>query len=262
MTTAFAAVDRAAQPIPLTRLVRVELRKLIDTRAGFWLIAVMGLITVVVAGVQLAVGGNDPAGLSYGNFFGTMNIPTGIILPIMAILLVTSEWSQRNALTTFTMEPRRERIVVAKLLASLVAAIAAVVFSLIVGAVANVIAGVVVGDGAGAWDLTASGLGYAFVLQVCGLLLGFGFAALFLSTPAAIVAYFVLPTIISLVSNLVPWIKEHLADWIDTGRVSEPFLSSGGVSGAQWAHFLVAYGLWIGVPMALGVWRILRSEVK
>ena len=39
-----------------------------------------------------------------------------LILPVLGILLVTSEWSQRTGLTTFALVPQRERVIVAKLI--------------------------------------------------------------------------------------------------------------------------------------------------
>lgn len=270
MSTTYAAVDKSAAQIPMSRLVRVEVRKLFDTRASMALMIAMGAITVAVAVIgYFANAGSyrngtaqlDGGPLSYSSIFTSMNVPTGIILPVMAILLVTSEWSQRTALATFTMEPRRERIVIAKLIASLLTAVGAIVFSLIVAGLMNVIAGLTL-DGAGSWDLTLPEIGQTFLFQVAGLLLGFGFAALFLNTPAAIVAYFVLPVAISVISNLVPWVSDNLAQWIDSGTASAPLVSGDPVSGADWAHFLVAYGIWIGLPMAFGINRILRSEVK
>ena len=37
-----------------------------------------------------------------------------VILPIIAILSVTGEWSQRSGLTTFTLVPHRGRVIPAK----------------------------------------------------------------------------------------------------------------------------------------------------
>ncbi|MBD1318467.1 ABC transporter permease [Streptomyces sp. SID6673] len=256
------AVDRRTVPIPLTRLTIVELRKLVDTRAGFWLTASIGLISVVVVVAMLIANRDNPADLTFGQFFGMMNIPTGIILPILAILLVTGEWSQRTALTTFTMEPRRERIVAAKLLAALAAGIGAVVLSLVLGAVGNVIAGIAFTDPAGAWSFTAAGLVNSFLLQMFGLLLGFAFAALILNTPGAIVAYFALPTALSLVTELVPWFKDNLGQWIDTGSTNAPFQSGDWATGGEWARLIVSAIIWIAIPLTLGVIRVLRSEVK
>ena len=115
-------IDVERPGIPFSRLVRVELRKLVDTRAGFWLTASIGVIAAIVVIAMLIANRNSPENLNLGQFFGMMNIPTAIILPILAILLVTGEWSQRTALTTFTLEPRRQRVVGAKLVAVLLTA--------------------------------------------------------------------------------------------------------------------------------------------
>ena len=40
-----------------------------------------------------------------------------ILLPIIGILLVSSEWSQRTALITFTLVPKRMRVMSAKIAA-------------------------------------------------------------------------------------------------------------------------------------------------
>lgn len=265
MTTTYAAVDSTVKPIPLTRLIRVEMRKLVDTRAGFWLIASMAVISVLVVAIMLiaSASSSDPATVGFTDFFGVMNTPTGFLLPVMAILLVTSEWSQRGALATFTMEPRRERIVIAKLVTSLVAAIAAVVLALVIGAVGNVIANLIFDAPAGSWSLSLAGLTGATLIQITGLLLGFGFAALFLNTPAAIVAYFILPTAIGLIVELIPALSEHdVALWISPTAASGSLMSETWPSATSWWQFLVAHLIWIGIPMSLGIWRILRSEVK
>ena len=39
------APDPSVTAVPFSRLLRVELRKLVDTRAGFWLLAAIGIIT-------------------------------------------------------------------------------------------------------------------------------------------------------------------------------------------------------------------------
>ncbi|MGC4933027.1 ABC transporter permease [Gordonia sp. DT30] len=259
---ATAVGTRDATGIPMSRLIRVELRKLVDTRAGFWLAASIGVLSVVVIGAMLIANRNDLTALSFGQIFGMVNIPLGVILPVMAILLVTGEWSQRSALTTFTMEPRRERIVIAKLATAVIASGIAVAVALALGALGNVIAGLVFADPAGAWSVTAAGLVNSFVLQLFGLLLGFGFAALFLNTPGAIVGYFVLPTALTLVSQLVPWFKGHLGTWIDIGTTNAPFQSEHWASGGDWGKLLVSAVLWIAIPMAFGIMRIMRGEIK
>ncbi|GAB91686.1 ABC transporter permease [Gordonia rhizosphera] len=256
------AVERDAAPIPLSRLTRVELRKLVDTRAGFWLAASVGVISAIVVIAMLIADRESLGHLNFIEFFAMMNIPISTLLPVMAILLVTSEWSQRNALTTFTMEPRRERILLAKLGVALIAGIAAVVVSLTFGAVANVVAGLIYGDPAGSWEFTAAALINSFTLQMLWLLVGFGFAALILNTPGAIVAYFALPTAMSLLSELVPWFKTNLAGWVDLTTTGVPFQSGDWAAGGEWSRLTVSAVIWVAIPLTLGVIRVLHTEVK
>ncbi|MEO9328886.1 ABC transporter permease [Gordonia aurantiaca] len=257
-----AGIDVDRPGIPFTRLVRVELRKLVDTRASFWLTASIALISVIITVAMLIANRNTPENLDLGEFFGMMNIPTAIILPILAILLVTGEWSQRTALTTFTIEPRRQRIIGAKLVASVITAVAAVAIALVLGVIGNGIAAIAFADPAGAWELGMAGFVNSFVIQAFGLLLGFAFAALILNTPGAIVAYFALPTALSVVSELVPWFKDNLGQWIDTTLTQMPFQSGEWATGGEWARLLVSAIVWIVIPLGLGIVRVMRSEIK
>ena len=46
-TTEVATPARVVRPIPTARLTAVELRKMFDTRAGFWLMASVGIVSVL-----------------------------------------------------------------------------------------------------------------------------------------------------------------------------------------------------------------------
>ena len=101
----------------MTRLAKVEMRKALDTRAGRWLvIGILGLVVVIE--VIYAFAAND-ADKNLQDFIQIPGAVLGYFLPIIIIMLVTSEASQRNGLVTFTLEPRRSRMVVAKFLAGL-----------------------------------------------------------------------------------------------------------------------------------------------
>jgi hypothetical protein len=105
----------------LGRLVAVELRKMVNTRAGFWLQAATVAITALVVIVRLAVGG-----AADHTFAAVLDIgvkPAAVLLPVAGILLVTSEWSQRTGMITFALVPVRSRVIGAKLIASVVLAV-------------------------------------------------------------------------------------------------------------------------------------------
>src|SRR5687768_15973133 len=94
---------RSFDPIPFGHLLRVELRKMFDTRAGFWMLASI-VITATIATAAVVAFAPD-AELTYGTFGAAVGVPMAVILPILAVLSVTGEWSQRSGLTTFTLVP-------------------------------------------------------------------------------------------------------------------------------------------------------------
>ena len=97
-----AGTRAASARIPLTRIIGVELRKMFDTRSGFWLMASI-VITSVLATAALIVFAPD-AQLTFDNFAAAIGAPMTVILPMIGILAVTSEWSQRSGLTTFSRD--------------------------------------------------------------------------------------------------------------------------------------------------------------
>lgn len=241
------------RPIPLTRLVRVELRKMIDTRAGMWLMVAIGAITVIAVVIfGLAAHDDD---LTFGNFMGFTGTPQGFLLPVLGILLVTSEWSQRTAMVTFTLDPHRGKVLAAKVIAALLIGLAAIVLAAVVAALATVVFG---GDftGVGPDDFGKFGL-----LQVTGIMQGLAFGLLFLNSAAAIVVYFVLPTVFSIVANVWSFLSDK-APWIDLGTAQGVLFDNGDVSGKEWTQLAVTTTIWVVIPFVIGLWRVLRAEVK
>ena len=78
------------------------------------------VLTVVVVVVRLLVG--DAADHTFQSVLDAGLQPAAVLLPVLGILLVTSEWSQRTGLITFALVPVRSRILGAKLIASLLLA--------------------------------------------------------------------------------------------------------------------------------------------
>src|SRR4051794_32756846 len=117
-TSSSAPVEVAAiLGIPFGRLLRVEWSKAVDTRAARWLIAISALATV---GIMLAPAlAEHSINQTYGNYLGFPALVATTLMPILAVLTMTTEWTQRTVLTTFTQEPRRGRVVTAKVGASL-----------------------------------------------------------------------------------------------------------------------------------------------
>ena len=92
---------------------------------------------------------------------------------------------------------------------------------------------------------------------------GFAFGMLLLNTAVAIVVYFVysfiLPGLFEL-ATLMDWFKD-IRPWIDFNLAQTP-LTVADVSGKEWAQLVASGLIWLVLPMAIGMWRVLRAEVK
>jgi ABC-2 type transport system permease protein len=239
----------------MARLVKVELRKMVDTRAGMWLMIAIGVITVVA--VVIFGFAAEEKDRTFNNFMGFTGTPQGFLLPVMGILLVTQEWTQRTAMVTFTLEPHRSRTLAAKVYASLLLGLAAILLAFAAAALATLVFG---GDG-GFDDLQALDFVKFGVLQFSGILQGLAYGLLFLNSAAAIVTYFVLPTVFSIVSEIWGWLNERAA-WIDLGTAQTPLFEVGSLTGKEWAQVGVTAMGWVVIPFVVGLWRMLRAEVK
>src|SRR5918994_5913024 len=81
----------ARRRIPMSRIVSVELRKSFDTRSGFWLLASIGILAVVATGATILFAPDESQ--TYEAFASAIGFPMAVVLPMVAILSVTSEWS-------------------------------------------------------------------------------------------------------------------------------------------------------------------------
>lgn len=248
-------IDAPIEAVPFTRLVRVELRKQVDTMAGRWFLIILGVVIAAVMVIMLFVNQGDH---DYGSYVAAAGIPLGIFLPVLGILSATQEWSQRTAMTTFALVPRRGRVLWAKVISTLLLGLAAAVATLALGAVGRFL-GVLRGAETG-WNIQGWVIAGMALMMVLYVLQGLAFGLAFLNTPAAIVAYFALPTLLPLMA-LVSWLETPY-QWIDLTMTTAPLTSGYAMTGEQWAQLAVSVALWIGVPMAIGVWRVLRREVK
>jgi ABC-2 type transport system permease protein len=238
----------------LATLTRVELRKMYDTRAGFWLLLICVLLALLVAGLTALLGHDDEHTLS-NILNGTSQVIT-LLLPIVGILLVTSEWSQRTAQVTFTLVPQRGRVLAAKLLAG--AALALIAFALVL--VLSLVGTALNPASEGAWSLSAGVLAQTAFYIVISTLMGVAIGAAILLSAPAIVASFVLPIGFSVATNLIPGL-DGAARWLDSGTTL-PDLTDHVYSAHAWARVATTLLLWLALPLAIGAWRFLRGEIR
>ena len=241
-------------PPSLRRLTLVEVRKMTDTRAGFWLLlitAALTLLSAVIAGLALA---DEDSNLL--NFLAITVQPASILMPVVGILLVSSEWSQRTAMVTFLLVPQRSRVMAAKLLAGLTLAMAACVLCLITALLLTALAG---SDGDATWSLSVGLIGQIAVSVAVPMLIGIAFGAVLLASAPAIVLYFVLPTVWAGL-GAIPKL-EGAARWLDTSVTMTPLIEET-LSATEWARLATSLALWLFLPLAIGLWRVARSDVR
>jgi ABC-type transport system involved in multi-copper enzyme maturation permease subunit len=203
------------------------------------------------------------ADLTYYNFTKAVGFPITVILPMVALLSITSEWSQRSGLTTFTYVSSRRRVIWAKTLSSVIVAIASMLFAFVIGAVGNVVGSTIAGTST-VWDLS---VGHALTIVLGNLVsmsIGTMLGMLLRSSAGGLVMYFVLvllvPNLTGLLAASQHWFQE-LQPWVDL-PFAQTSLFEGMHTGAQWAHVATTFAIWIVVPGFFGLRRVMRSEVK
>ena len=261
-TVEVAPARRIVRPIPTTRLVTIELRKMFDTRSGLWLMVSIGVLSVVATGAVLLFAPDSE--IAYENFAAAIGFPMSVILPMIAILGVTSEWSQRSGLTTFTLVPSRGRIIWAKAFATFVVGVVSMAVAFAVGAVGNLLGSTVMGLDT-VWDVSLAAAAQIVLGNLVGMAIGFTLGVVLRNSAAAIVGYFVvslvLPGILALLAQVRSWFAD-LQPWIDWNFTQVALFENATDTAREWAMLASTTGIWIVLPLVIGLLFLRRSEVK
>ena len=260
-TKADGRVSPAHDPIPFTRLMRVELIKMFNTRSGVWLVASVAILATLATAGVLLFGSIET--INYSSFATAVGVPTAVILPILGLLTVTSEFSQRTGLTTFTMVPSRSRVVAAKLVVAVAVGVVAILLAAGIGAVGNLL-GAAVNGITPVWEFGVTDLAMVVLANVLGMLMGFALGVLVRNTPAAVVGYFVysfvLPNIFGALAFYQEWFND-IWPWVDF-FYSTTSLYEATPTAEGWAQLAVSGTLWMVLPLVAGIRLMLRTEVK
>lgn len=253
---------RTAQPIPITRLVKVELRKMFNTRSGFWMLISIGVLSVIATGAVIIFA--PDSAVTYESFARAIGFPMSVILPMIAILAVTSEWSQRSGLTTFTLVPSRGRVIGAKAIATLLVGLGSMAVAFAVGALGNVAGSALAGVDT-VWDISLSMAPQMVLGDLVGMAIGFTLGVVLRNSTAAIVGYFVvslvMPGILVLLAQVRSWF-EDLQPWIDWNETQVVLFDGATNTGKEWAMLGSTTMIWIVIPLVVGLLSLRRSEVK
>lgn len=248
--------------IPMSRLVRVEIRKMFDTRAGLWLMISIGILALLATVAVILFAGD--ADKTYSTFAAAIGFPMGVVLPIIAILSVTSEWSQRTGLVTFALEPRRGRVLLSKAISVVLVAVTSILIAFAIGALGNVLGASLAGLDV-VWDWSVGDALLVLFGQILGLMLGFGLAVLLRSSAGAIVAYFVVTFVYTSITSILAQFQDWFVDlqgYVDFNFATNALFSGDGLTGEQWGQLAVSGLIWLVLPVAIGSWRIMKAEIK
>jgi ABC-2 type transport system permease protein len=249
-----ALAPRSLERPGLVRLTAVEMRKMTDTRAGFWLQLAVVLLTLAVVAVDCLFGHARDQTLR--EMLSIAVAPASVLLPIVGILLVTSEWSQRTGMVTFALVPRRGRVVAAKLLASVVLSLVALALCIVAAVIGTAIASPAIEN---AWALPVGLLGQHVVSLGTGMISGVALGAALLASAPAIVCQFALPLAWALAGRLAG--LDTVVHWLDPTSSLAP-MTEHLMDATEWAHAGTTLALWMVLPLVVGLWRIQRGEIR
>jgi ABC-2 type transport system permease protein len=261
-TTQGAPVRRPGRPIPTTRLVKVELRKMFNTRSGFWMLISIGVLSVIATGAVIIFA--PDSAVTYESFATAIGLPMSVILPMIAILAVTSEWSQRSGLTTFTLVPSRWRVIGAKAMATALVGLGSMAVAFAVGAVGNLTGSALAGVDT-VWDVSLSAAPQIVLGNLVGMAIGFTLGVVLRASAAAIVGYFVVSLVLPGVLGLLALVREWFLDlqpWIDWNYTQVELFEGATNTGEEWAMLGSTTMIWIVIPLVVGLVSLRRSEVK
>ena len=163
-----------------TTLLRVELRKATDTRSGRWLLAMIVGLSIVALGWSLA---HADDGVSFTAYGGGMVGVVAFLAPVIGLLAMTAEWTQRTALTTFTLAPRRGRVLAAKFTAAMVLAMATLAIGIALSLLTTAIGGAV--HGGATWAGTGDEIRAYVIIVAAQVVMASAFGALAAQTTVA-----------------------------------------------------------------------------
>ncbi|WP_112241257.1 ABC transporter permease [Kribbella monticola] len=236
------------------RLVVTELRKSLDTRSGRVLI--LAILALAVAALTWQLTHMDAGQQQFDSYLAAASTGVQLLLPVIGVMAMTSEWTQRTALTTFTLSPRRVRVQLAKFVSAIVLSIVVLTATTVLAMAATALGGATGGHGSSYAGLGGA-LAGAYLTTALNVVMGAAFGAVIAQTAVAILVFFIAPTAWALAG---PALFKDNANWLDVfgafGRIAERDLHG------MLPETLTAIGVWIVLPTIVGLWASSRREVK
>ena len=239
-------------PLALPRTVAVEARKVTNTVSGKVVLS-LGAMLMVVFGFGRAF--FPAADTTFGRIATIACIPGSWVIMAASVLLISGEFTRREAAITFTLDPRRGRVLAAKTVVAAGLALATACWALIVAGGAYLLAPALAGVTLPP-DLEVSRITAVFGGLVFTALAGVALGLLTRNAVAPIVVMLAWPTVSMLVARSSE-VAQKIIPWIDLESVAALLNPSVQV----WAQLGTSVLVWIVLPGAIGAWRLFRGDL-
>ncbi|OFI38770.1 hypothetical protein BIU82_17650 [Arthrobacter sp. SW1] len=234
------------------RLVAVEVRKLVDTRSSLAIFAVLAVLaTALVVGIA-AMGAAQGTVTTFAGLAGSIGLFTGLAMPLIGILGMTSDISHRTSYIYYPLMRGRTAQFWAKVLAAAVLALALQGFVFVVSAVMALALGA---EAAEAFDGAAPALWTGVATCLLSTLFGVAMAAAIRRTALSIVAVI----LITLVGNgLILTLLPEASGYLSTITAAAALL--GGPEAPSALEVASSLTLWYVLPLGIGWWITEKGE--
>ncbi|MGK2319376.1 ABC transporter permease [Gordonia rhizosphera NBRC 16068] len=237
--------------------MNAERIKLMSTRSPYWCVAI---VVVLALGVALVIGSvtgpiaTSPGEAAWSALVG-INAFGVLVLMIMAVLAVTSEYRFGTIRTTFQAVPNRSTVLAAK--AAVFGGLAFAV-TLILSLVALAVVRLMGGAGTGI-DLTDPGVWRQIwgtpVLAVLYVVIGLGVGAIVRHTAGAIVIVLIWNLAVESILSILPKVGPHVAPFLPFANGSRFLNDTTGVASYHWNAYgsLVYFALFAAAILGFGI---------
>lgn len=281
------------------RACKVELRKLFNTRLSRWLMIIGFILSLANAALNTFAYAIEssiyPVLFNRYSFQGILVSAVDLVvffLILVSILSITQEWSTRSALQTFTSEPKRLRVLGAKLTVSFgfafVMALVLAPFTALCIMCADILQPLGID-----WEISLSCIGILVLKVALTILFGYAFALVTKSTVFSMLIFILLPSILDFIAGIVASIyllytnkvtldmtqEEQVIEAMKGDVVTDIFMfisptlainnlvsietmHATTATAMHWLGLLVSQLIWVAMPFTFGALRWRRTEVK
>lgn len=239
----------------------IDLRSYLDTRGA----AIMLTLSVLALVAFAALGGLIqpyvmPEGTSDVEFtFIVMSLPLSLIIPVITVLIMAGEWSDRSIQNTFLQRPGRLAVLGSKAIASVVVSVVLMALSVGLAAAATWIGGELMGEGA-VFSSFRSLLTTQLLTVASTLVFALAMGVLLQSTVVSLVVAIGLPFIVGTAGAIaMAFGSELLTDIVRAVDLTTAASLLG--QGEAGAFELLPLLLLVLVPTAFGTRRWMMREV-